>query len=442
MNDPANLATFEAIIDDAAVAESIEALLPVGVRPRQLSVRTLLVGILLALVDGRPAHLTRVHAALLALPHDERARLGVVVEHRAGPHLLTYRQTEYMVGLIDRVLSKDAVDGAPTDALQSLADDLIEASIPTEYKQLSRDVAVDWTDVESFARPPLQEGGPTADPEASWGHRRGNGPGQNHELFYGYYLQLATMVGEEDGAAVPEAGAPHPAGQLPRRPAASLRSWSWTEMVASGVGLGDVLADSGYAHRVAEHWALPLRALGANLVMDLHPHDRGTQGTHHGAICFNGNLYCPAHPKRSLHPWARWRAERVHKRSRSTTTDPPSWPATSWAPSRPTTPTAFTASPAPPCWARCAVRGDPNQWRSRVVGPRSSSRLSSLRPAARKRLSPSPRASTPRPGKSMTTRAGPIAFPMAAARRPSDPTPRSKILPPTTSPVVGVASWG
>jgi hypothetical protein len=296
VNDPANLATFEAIIDAAAVAESIEALLPVGVRPRQLSVRTLLVGILLALVDGRPAHLTRVHAALLALPHDERARLGVVVEHRAGPHLLTYRQTEYMVGLIDRVLSKDAVDGAPTDVLQSLADDLIEASIPTEYKQLSRDVAVDWTDVESFARPPLQEGGPTADPEASWGHRRGNGPGQHHELFYGYYLQLATMVGTEDGACVPE---------LVRRtllanchvdpPPAFIKVI--TEMVASGVGLGDVLADSGYAHRVAEHWALPLRALGANLVMDLHPHDRGTQGTHHGAICFNGNLYCPSTPK-------------------------------------------------------------------------------------------------------------------------------------------------
>ena len=30
--------------------------------------------------------------------------------------------------------------------------------------------------------------------------------------------------------------------------------------------------------------------------MDLHPHDRGTQGTFHGAICWNGNLYCPATP--------------------------------------------------------------------------------------------------------------------------------------------------
>jgi hypothetical protein len=83
------------------------------------------------------------------------------------------------------------------------------------------------------------------------------------------------------------------------------------EMVASAVALGDVLNDSGYSHRIPEHWALPLRALGAALVMDLHPHDRGTQGTHHGAICFNGNLYCPATPKAlfDLEPLARGASE-------------------------------------------------------------------------------------------------------------------------------------
>lgn len=67
-------------------------------------------------------------------------------------------------------------------------------------------------------------------------------------------------------------------------------------MVRSGVPLGDVLSDSGYAHRVPAHWALPVRALGGVHVMDLHPHDRGTQGTFEGAICFNGALYCPSTP--------------------------------------------------------------------------------------------------------------------------------------------------
>jgi hypothetical protein len=69
-----------------------------------------------------------------------------------------------------------------------------------------------------------------------------------------------------------------------------------TSMAKEGIFLGDVVADSGYAHRVPAHFALPLRAAGATLVMDMHPSDRGTQGTHQGAICHNGNLYCPSTP--------------------------------------------------------------------------------------------------------------------------------------------------
>ena len=69
-----------------------------------------------------------------------------------------------------------------------------------------------------------------------------------------------------------------------------------TAMPGHGIPLGDVLADSGYAHRDAEAWAIPLRQSGAQPVQDLHPSDRGPKGTHHGAIIANGNLYCPATP--------------------------------------------------------------------------------------------------------------------------------------------------
>ena len=48
-----------------------------------------------------------------------------------------------------------------------------------------------------------------------------------------------------------------------------------TSMATAGIALGDLLADSGYAHRDAEAWAVPLRAAGVQLVQDLHPHDRG-----------------------------------------------------------------------------------------------------------------------------------------------------------------------
>ena len=51
------LAAFEEIIDASGVAPRIEAMLPIGVRPRQLSVRTLLAGMCLTQADHRPAHL-------------------------------------------------------------------------------------------------------------------------------------------------------------------------------------------------------------------------------------------------------------------------------------------------------------------------------------------------------------------------------------------------
>src|ERR1700745_907507 len=73
-----------------------------------------------------------------------------------------------------------------------------------------------------------------------------------------------------------------------------------TRMPEAGIPLGDIIHDSGYAPRDAEAWATPLRRAGAQLVQDLHPHDRGPRGTHDGAIIANGNLYCPCTPRTLL----------------------------------------------------------------------------------------------------------------------------------------------
>jgi hypothetical protein len=70
-----------------------------------------------------------------------------------------------------------------------------------------------------------------------------------------------------------------------------------TAMPGQGIPLGDILGDCGYAHRDAAAWAIPLRQAGAQLVQDLHPHDRGPKGTREGAIIANGNLYCPQTPR-------------------------------------------------------------------------------------------------------------------------------------------------
>ena len=309
----------------------------------------------LALADDRPAHLTRVHQALTALPEDDQRRLGVIADWKAGPHLLTYRQTEHTFGLVAGALAKDEPDGLPSPDPAGICDDLLEATIPDEFKDASTSLAVDWTDLESFSRPPPHGTSDCADPEASWGHRKNNLLRSEDELFYGYYLSAGVMVPEENGPAVPE---------LARRATVSscrhdpVRAFApvLTAMPGQGIPLGDILADSGYAHRDAGAWAIPLRAAGAAARPGPAPPRPRPQG----------------HPRRRRHqqrqpvlppdtaPAAGTRAARPRpppgSRPRTTNARPPSWPATSSAASPPTTPTATTACSAPPPWARSAAR--------------------------------------------------------------------------------------
>jgi hypothetical protein len=293
------LAAFEEVIGVSGAAAQIEAMLPVGVRRRQLSVRALLAGMCLAQADGRPAHLTRVHQALTSLPERDQRRLGVMADWQHGPHRLTYRQTEYTFGLVAGALGGDEPDGQPSGQLQRICDDLLEASIPGQHKDASRSLAVDWTDLESFSRPPPARGGECADPEASWGHRKNNLLRDEDELFFGYYFSAAIMMPGEQGPPVPELARRMTVSSCRHDPVPAFTG-VLTAMPAAGVPLGDVLADSGYSHRVPQHWAAPLRQAGAQLVQDLHPQDRGPRGTHAGAIIANGSLYCPATPRTLL----------------------------------------------------------------------------------------------------------------------------------------------
>jgi hypothetical protein len=293
------LAALEAIIDVSGAAPAIEALLPAGIRGRQLTVHTLLTGMLLVLDDRRPAFLTEAHAALIALPEPDQIRLGVIAGWKTGPHQLTYRQVEHTHRLVAKALSKDSPDGAPSDDLQAVCDRLLEASIPARHKQAPRSLAADWTDVESWSRPPPRGTTECADPEAHWGHRNVNLPGPNGELFYGWYLSIAVMVRDENGPPVPELARRMTVCSCARDPARALAA-VLLRMAAAGTKLGDIIDDSGYAHRDAEAWAIPLRQAGAQLVQDLHPHDRGPRGTHQGAVIANGNLYCPQTPRTLL----------------------------------------------------------------------------------------------------------------------------------------------
>ena len=433
------LAAFEAVTGASGVALRIEVMLPIGVRPRQLKVRTLLAGMCLAQADHRPAHLSRVHQALVSLPEPDQWRLGVIADWQNGPHLLTYRQTERTFGLVTAVLGKDQPGGLPSQPLQAVCDDLLEASVPGEFRDASTSLAVDWTDLESFSRPPPARGGPCADPEAWWGHRKNNLLRSQDELFYGYYLSAGIMMREENGPAVPEFARRATVSSCRHNPVRAFEP-VLTAMPAAGIPLGDILADSGYAHRDADAWALPMRAAGAQLVQDLHPHDRGPKGTHDGAIIANGNLYCPKTPRtltelgplaRTATPeqaadWEHSTAELArYKLGRLTRDDPDGYHR--------------VQCPAAMGKIRCPLRPSSmtlDRDRPEILAPPSTPR-----PAAPSRPSPSRPRSPPRQRRNMTTPLRRTAGPTPGAPAPNAASPPPRTPPPTTSAEAGAASW-
>ena len=220
-------------------------------------------------------------------------------------------------------------DGLPAPALQQICDDLLEASIPDEHKHASTALAVDWTDVETFSRPPPHGTRDCADPEAWWGHRSGGGPGQDSELFFGYYLSAGTMMREEHGPPVPELTQRMTVCSCDTDPARALVP-VLTAMPEAGIPLGDILDDSGYAHRDAEAWAIPLRQAGAQLSRTFTPPTAAPKAPTtapssptatstarpHPGCCWN-SARSPATPPRPKPP--------------RTTPGQPSWPATNRA---------------------------------------------------------------------------------------------------------------
>ena len=128
------LPALEEVVDASGVAPAIEGMLPSGARSRQLAVRTLLLGMMPVLADGRPARLTRVSRALAGLPEAGQRRLGVVAGWRNGPHLLTCRQAGYTFSLVTAAPGKGRPGGLPSPALQHFCDGLLESSVPAEFK--------------------------------------------------------------------------------------------------------------------------------------------------------------------------------------------------------------------------------------------------------------------------------------------------------------------
>ena len=349
------LAVIEDIIDASGVAPAIEAMLPAGVRGRQLPVRTLLAGMMLTAADGRPAHLTRVRQALLALPEADQARLGVTASWKTGPHHLTYRQTEHTFRLMAGALAKDEPDGVPAPALQAACDQLLEAKHPRrrQERQPGAGRGLDRHGELVPAPPPRQHrmrrprgllGPPQLQPQRPQRRdvlrllpvrrhdgRRGERParpraGTAHDLV----LVRPRPRPRPRPRAAANARRRHPAG----RPAGRLRLLPPPpRRLGHPAPPGRRRADPGPA---------PARPRPPR-----HPPGRGH---HQRQPLLPQDAASPAAP----HPAAARRRTRRHRRPRPA--DRRTSPAQARPGTPPTTPTATTASPAPPPRARSAAR--------------------------------------------------------------------------------------
>ena len=435
------LPRLEDIIEASGIAPRIEALLPAGVRHRQLRVATLLLGMMLTLADRRPAHLTEVHAALTALPGRRPAPAGGDEDWKTGPHQLTYRQAERTFGLITAALAKDTPDGTPSAALTAVLDDLLEASIPPDHKDTSTALAADWTDVESFSRPPRHGSTACADPEASWGHRNSNLPGPKGEMFFGYYLSAATMTRDEDGPPVPELtrritlSSCHAdpvralAPVLTRMPAAGIRARRHPGRLRLRPPRRRRLGPAAPRRRRA---ARPGPAPARPRPPGHHPrrHHRQRQPLlprHPAAAAAPG----PAGPRRHRRRHHRARHQQTaelarHKLGRLTADDADGY-------HRVTCPAAMGK-------LRCPLR-PASMTLDRSPARRSSPRRSTRRPAAPSRPSPSHPTSRRRPGRNTTTPQRRTAAPTPAAPPPNEASPPSRTRPATPSAAAGAASW-
>jgi hypothetical protein len=124
---------------------------------------------------------------------------------------------ERTFSLVTSKLGNDEPGGTPDALLQRLLDAVLEAFLLAASTAASRSLAVDWTDVESFSTRRTKDSGAYADTEAAWGHRKGGGPGERDELFFGYYRSLRPSS-VTTGARGPRAGAAHEPRPLQPRP--------------------------------------------------------------------------------------------------------------------------------------------------------------------------------------------------------------------------------
>jgi len=283
-------------VDASGVPNVLEQVLrPTGRgRPRQLTVRALLVGLKLAVDSAKTACLTDVFVVLTeVLPEVVQHDLGV--RDRRSGRVITVHQVRRLLDSIKSRLGP-AANARPEDraarlaALQQVLDDLLAATMPASVPT-SGAYAVDGTGTWSWARGKDRLTA-AADPDAAWGVKTSKSGKQ--ERYFGYELHAVVRVGRlNDDRPVPCL-----AERIVVTPASTNCAEAVLPAIArmrdEGLRLREVIADRGYTYKTG--WSRGLRALDVDSVLDLHPTQLGARGSHGGARFIAGVPHCPATP--------------------------------------------------------------------------------------------------------------------------------------------------
>lgn len=159
----ADVRRAEELVDRSGVVEVFEPLLPTGGRPRDLSLRTLLVGIALTAAANGPLYVNRLHQVLLALHPRTQARLGVAWTDRHGrSKQVTLRRVEHLYKNFARLVDgSEHFAGAGLEPAERAERDqrlglltqmLLDASLPQDWTSQGH-IAVDATFIDANSRP-------------------------------------------------------------------------------------------------------------------------------------------------------------------------------------------------------------------------------------------------------------------------------------------------
>ena len=278
------LTYIENLIAEAAVKSG---------RPRQFTVKMLLVGLML-IADEGVLHLSRLCKALNNLDAGTKQKLGIT-------GVITRRQVEHLYGLVAKLLERN--ENADEVSRFDTFDKLCDATLRDSHRGATKtgSLAVDGTSIESWGtrRVDKRTGEiKITDEDAKWKKRSKDSPWK--KPIFGFDLTVAVQVPDstlDDAPLFARSMRLRPATHKPVEAGLETVISAHQQMQDETIAPHDVLADREYTATLDGTGFLnPVRALGFDPVFDLTLNQLGVANTVKGALIIDGQPHSPATP--------------------------------------------------------------------------------------------------------------------------------------------------